>query len=230
MKSSLSHNPSNHLDEFLERHSLRRSPTIDAEFKAIHWAASANVLVNQGYARLKDHDFAKWPAVGFVFNLLHRAFEHMDAAIVAITTGSSSSSEGISRMALESSVSILYILAGQPESRLVAYFKHYKNAEDKRLRNWGEDIQELSEVEKQEHEQAIALRKTGVEAISRFLAKLEDEFRHAGTPLAIEHWPDAFTRFKELGAAPAYRTVYSRMSGAYRCRRNDPIYHRERFG
>lgn len=201
------------VEAFLNRHNLVGSPEIEAESKAIHWTSSANLLVNQGYARLTDHDFTKSPAVGFILQMLHRAFEHTNAAIVAFTTGSLASSEGISRMALESSVSILYILAGKPESRLLAYFAHYKEAEDKRLRNWEDDIQKLTESEKQEHLQAITLRKTGVEAIGRFLTKIKDELQQAGIPLVVEHWPNAFTRFDKLGIAPAYRTVYSRMSG-----------------
>src|SRR5712691_12979127 len=166
---------SNYVDLFLERHGLRRTPIVEAESKAIFWTMAANILVNQGYRRLFDHEFTKTPAVCFVLQLLHRSFEHTDAAIVAFTTGSPGSSEGLSRMAFESSISIRYVLADQPESRLLAYFQHYKNEEERRLRKWREATQKLSEAAKREQAEAIALRTRGVEALSNIIDRLENE-------------------------------------------------------
>jgi hypothetical protein len=204
---------SSYFDDFVERHSLRSNSAIEAEFKGIHWASAANVLINQGYACCTEDDFWQKPAIGLILNLLHRAFEQVDAALVAFTTGSGAASEAVSRVTAELSISILYILGGQAESRLLAFFDNYTQQENKRLRNWMETAQTLPEGSKQEHIRAIEHRRTGVAAILDVMARLRNEFVRAGVPYAVETWPNVAARFEATGHASTYRTVYSRMSG-----------------
>lgn len=205
-------NSAHYAEDFLRRHGLHSTEAVEAESKAIHWASAGNVLVNQGFARLTEADFIQKPAAGFVLHLLHRAFEHLEAAIVAFVTGSGASSESLSRVTVELSVSIQFILAGQQESRLLAFFGNYNHDEEKRLRNWWRTIEALPETEKSEHAKAIGHRQNAVASIAAILARLHDEFRGAGISLAEEAWPNVATRFEKIGDAHGYRTLYSRMS------------------
>jgi hypothetical protein len=186
---------------------------MEAEIKPIHWTAAANVLVNQGYATLAEPEFSREPALGLLLNLLHRAFEHLDAALVAFVTGSAAASEGISRVTVELSVSILYILGGQRESRLLAFLEDYVNVEQKRIRNWSNAVQSLSEPEREEHIREIDRRHSGIVAMSDVLAQLRTGIASAGVTLVKESWPTVAGRFEAIGEVVAYRTVYARMSG-----------------
>ena len=218
-------NVADHLGAFVRRHNLRASPAVDAENSAIYWLSEANILVNQGYGRCTDGTFEAEPAIGLLLNLLHRAFEHMDAALVAFCTNSGASSEALARVATELSVSVRYILLGQRESRLLAFLQQYANEEDRRLRNWTEAANELQEqLEKEQHLAAIAHRGSGIKVIHEIVSMLRHEFGQRVT-LVDERWPSVYSRFEAVGDAPGYRTVYSRMSSQIHSDAEETIRH-----
>src|SRR6266566_4211594 len=99
------------LKKFSERHQLRLTELVRREKVAIQSVSVADILVNQGYSKLNELALVD-PAVGLLLNLLHRNCEHADASIVAFVSGCGSSAEIIARAAVESSVNIIYILAG----------------------------------------------------------------------------------------------------------------------
>lgn len=203
---------SEHYDAFLAQHSLRGSPAIEGERNVIHWSREAVAAVNGAYAQLPEPQFSRWPAVGLLLNLLRRVFEHLDAAIVSFTTASATSSEGLSRAAVELAVSIRYILAGQPETRVAAFLADYVNIEERRLRNWQQEVASLSEPERRVHNQEIERRRSGVVAMGDLVSHLRQEFiAHGASPVA-EAWPNIGARFRAIGDAVSYRTFYARMS------------------
>lgn len=201
-----------YIEDFLRRRNLRRTNSVETEWKGIHWTSEGNVLVNRGYGKLSDDDFLREPAVGFLLNLLHRAVEHLDAGLVAFVTGSTASSEGLSRLVVELSMTIQYILAGQRESRLLAFLDDYLKLEVKRLKTWEESIHTLQGAEKAEQVAAIAYRRSGVKAMKDVWVRLQHDISMAGIPLTTENWPNVLAMFSALGKATAYRTIYMRMS------------------
>jgi hypothetical protein len=54
---------------------------------------------------------------------------------VAFVSGSGSSAEIIARASVESSVNIMYILAGDRAARLLGYFDHYFEEVERRFRS-----------------------------------------------------------------------------------------------
>jgi len=203
---------SEHFEDFLTRHNLGSSPTIEAERHVVHWSSEAIVIVQSEHARLTDAEFMKWPGVGFVLHLLQRAFEHLEAAIVAFVTGSGTSSECLSRATVELAISIEYVLAGHPETRLFAFFDHYLNGEQGRLRNWLRASAECSEPERSVHAREIEHRRSAITALSDLLGRLRQELVTCGVRLGSEEWPKIVTRFEAVGEALSYRTFYGRMS------------------
>ena len=201
-----------YLAQFARRHNLRRRLLLDTQSKAIHWASAAKVLISHGYSQLTDTDLSREPAVGLLLNLLHRAFEHLEASIVALVTGSSASSEALSRVTMELSVTISYILAGPREARLVAFFQNYMDGEQKRLKNWAHSVEAMPVAERGVHEHAIEHRRVGVKEMEHVLELLKREIADSGSILDKHTWPNVADRFEALGEAVAYRTVYSRMS------------------
>jgi hypothetical protein len=105
--------------QFAERRQLKFTDVLKREELAIRTTSIANILVNAAYAAQDDKNLAD-PAVGLLLNMLHRDFEHIEASIVAFVTGSGTSAEVIARAATESSVNILYIVAGDRVQRLRA--------------------------------------------------------------------------------------------------------------
>jgi hypothetical protein len=199
--------------EFVSHHGLVRSPALEFEQKAIHWTCAGNLLVNEGYSTLGDEKLASNAAVGVILTLLHRAFEHLSAAIIAFVTGSGSTSEGVSRVVTELSVSITYMLQGQPESRLLAFFDSYVESEKKRLRTWAEAAKTLPRPEAHEHLESVRHRKGAIDAMEALVLRLRSECSLLGIPIARETWPSVADRFSKIGDVTGYRTFYGRMSG-----------------
>jgi hypothetical protein len=209
---SLPHTAEKHFLDFLERHALCGNPILESESQLIYWTSTANISVNEFYRQVKDDDLWRFPAAGFLVNLLHRNLEHAEAAIVAFTTGSGASSEGLSRVATELAVSILYILDSNPQGRLIAFFRHYLDGENKRLEKWAQAAQDFPEHGCREHLQAIEERRKHCLTIGGTLNRLQSEFASADSAFAEEPWPNVAARFKALDDVAGYRTLYARMS------------------
>ncbi|MGA8691057.1 MAG: hypothetical protein WB662_14415, partial [Methyloceanibacter sp.] len=143
--------------EFAERHHLMLTDFVRGEKVGIASSSAALLLINQGYAQLDDRALSD-PSVGLLLNLLHRNFEHVEAAITAFVTGCGSSAEVVARASVESSVNILYILAGERVSRLRAYFDYYLEEVDSQAVKWKAQIADLKENEAAMHNKAIDRR------------------------------------------------------------------------
>jgi hypothetical protein len=204
---------SEHLHSFVIQHNLRERESAAAELSAIAWARESHVVISQAYGDLLESELERLAASGIILHLLHRAEAHLEAAIVAFTSGSGTSSEALSRATVELSSSIQFILQGQPESRVLAYFEDYLAGERKRLSNWLRVIVHISDGARKIHTRAIELRKTGINEMASVVLMLEQSFVTAGVPLRKERWPDVASRFESIDDALGYRTFYGRMSG-----------------
>jgi hypothetical protein len=192
------------LSDFSERHQLRFTELVKREKVAIQSLSIANILLNQGYSQLDELALTD-PAVGLLLNLLHRNFEHVDASIVALVSGSASSAEIIARAGVESSVNIMYILAGDRAARLLAYFNHYLEGVDRQVEKWRVLVDQLGPDEAKIHHLAIDQRRIANTALRRVV--------HALGIRSLERWPPLIEqRFEAIGDSMAYRTFYARMS------------------
>jgi hypothetical protein len=192
------------LREFTVRHALKPSVLFSREVVAIYSTSIAHAVVNEAYARADD-GVLNDPAVGLLLNMLHRNFEHVEAAVVAFVTGCGASAEVVARAATESSINILYILAGERAPRLHAYFEHYLDEVDRQVEKWRGQIVDLPP-------QAAAIQVQGAEKREAANDGLRQLIRSVmGSPM--ERWPKSLEkRFSGLGHGLAYRTFYARMS------------------
>ena len=204
---------SEHLHSFIEWHGLEEREWVAAELSAIAWARETQAVISHVYGDFPEDELLRLPASGLILHLLHRAQEHLDAAIVAFVTGSGTSSEALSRSTVELSSSIQFILEGQSESRLLAYLEDYVACERKRLQQWERVSEQTSEAVKNVHIMQIEHRRTGVEAMRSVVTVLEQSFLTAGVPIKKERWPDVASRFASIDDSLGYRTYYGRMSG-----------------
>lgn len=200
------------LADFVNRHGLRTTSRVEAETTGIHWANRATALLNEGFVELSDEAKESEPAVGMVLNLLHRAYEHLEAGLVAYATVSPASSEALSRVTMELAVSISYMLMNDRDTRLFSFLRNYILIEEKRLRNWEQATKTLSEEGKEHQLAAIGHRRSGIEVLSAFLDSLRPQLEGKHGHADVLPWPSVASRFEALGLADAYRTVYSRTS------------------
>src|SRR5262249_52548401 len=152
------------------------------EETVVRAVASAHSLINAGYAGLDDTALSD-PAIGIVLQMLHRNFELVEAGVVAFITGCGPSAEVTARAAVEFSVNLAYIVAGVPKNRLRAYFEHYFQAGDRRLKAWQGEIATLSESDARVHQRGIEKRRRWNEALRKFINGVFGE--------AHESWPSS---------------------------------------
>lgn len=205
-----------YVTDFLMRRGLKRTEIVQYETNAIHWTSTADMLIDQGYALLNDDVLRDEPAIGLLRNLLARNFEHVEATLVAFFTKSSEAVEALSRLAMESSVTTMYILIGNRESRMLAFLYDYLAKEEKRLKNWQSIIEKLPNSEKKHHVYAVKKRGDFIKIIrSKRLDRLRDEFNMFSKKLIIEEkWPNIKDRFVKTGHEIVYTTVYGRTSSS----------------
>jgi hypothetical protein len=190
--------------EFAERHHMQAGEHLAREVLPIRAVSLANLLINAGYASLGD-DMLADPAVGLLLNMIHRNFSLADGAILAFATECGEIAEVAARASVESSVNIAYIVLGEPADRIRAYFDHYFATVEKQVNSWNAGIGALSAAEANAHRKAVAQRK---ESNAVLRAAIEGSSKPAS-----ERWPRTIEdRFKALGHAVAYRTIYARMS------------------
>ncbi|MGC1177621.1 MAG: DUF5677 domain-containing protein, partial [Methyloceanibacter sp.] len=190
--------------EFAERHHLMLTDLVRGEKVGIASSSAALLLINQGYAQLDDRALSD-PSVGLLLNLLHRNFEHVEAAITAFVTGCGSSAEVVARASVESSINILYILAGERVSRLRAYFDYYLEEVDSQAVKWKAQVADLKENEAAMHNKAINRRLAANAKVRRVVDAVFGSAR--------ERWAKSINeRFKCIGESLGYRTFYARMS------------------
>ena len=205
-----------YVTDFLRRRGLRRTESVEQEANAIHWTSAAHIMVDQGYALLNDDVLRDEPAIGLLRNLLARNFEHVEATLIAFFTESGEAVEGLSRLAMESSVTTMYILSGNRESRMLAFLYDYLAKEEKRLKNWQSIIEKLPNSEKKHHVYAVRKREDFIKIIrSNRLDRLRDEFKtFSKNPIIEEKWPNIKDRFVKTGHEISYTTIYGRTSSS----------------
>lgn len=202
---------------FLDRHELRDTDLLRRDILPIYWTAFAKILIQQGYTNLSEEIVTTDPTVGLLFSMLDRVFEHVEGAIVAFNTGSPASAEAISRTAVESAVTILYILAvdelDQRMSRLEAYFEDYFDTVDKQVKNWREVITRMSGKEAEAHSRGAQRRENANKQLRQFIESQIATWKATRNISSKIKWPNKkYSQFCEIGEETFYRTVYARMS------------------
>lgn len=196
------------LNDFLKRHLLDKKITGRMQIP-IYWASCALTLLNDGCT---DHSerLSQEPTWALLWNMVHRASEQVEGAVVALLTGCGAPAEVVSRAAIELSVSISYILVEDRRSRLISYFTDYVDRVSKDVKNWRAVAEKMSPPDRDIHLKAIHTREHAKDALAGVVDRLRVEFgQHLSTP--SKPWPDISKRFQGIGKESGYRTVYARL-------------------
>lgn len=189
---------------FAERRGLELTEVVRFEELLIRSMLEAHVSITDGYAELPDSAHEEG-AIAILLQMLHRNFEHVEAAIVSFVTGGGSSAEVVARASIELSTSIGYVLIGDRPARVGAWFAQHVSDVDAQIARWEASVATLAGADLAIHQAAIAQRKAGAAALRHGLQLL-------GLP-DTEKWPRTVAeRFAAMGDHVCYRTVYARMS------------------
>ena len=197
------------LETFLRQHSIDKTVAKTAA-APIYWVSRAIALLNIEYLKHSNR-LSHEPTLGLLRNMVQRAYEQVEGALVTLVTGCGSSSEVAARAALELSASILYILSKNRNDRLLAYFVFYVGKVDKEVKNWRALTENMPPNTKTLHLSAINNRTKANDALRLVLARLRTEFGpHLVAP--NEKWPANISNlFKDINKESTYRTVYARL-------------------
>lgn len=200
------------IDSFLDRFSRQHSVLLDAlpeaERHGIYHTLRCQDVLDADLATLSADVLSSDAVIGVVRQLLARCAEHVEGALAAFATSSGASAELISRVAIESAVTIRFILR-DPHPRLAAYLRHYVDDVDKQVRHWRKVAGSLPGDTQLVHEAACDQREASNRAMRSFVDRLEQELLGSRPP---EKWPAQVSeRFRELDDEVTYRTVYARL-------------------
>jgi hypothetical protein len=146
-----------------------------------------------------------------LINLLGRVFEHAQAMLVSLSTGSPASAEALARVVVEGSVNVMYLAALGDSGTLVQFFRSWLGEHEKKLTEWKQMI------EGEQHASAVLPM---IEERRQLIASLQDFVSHNAIQCNIDtskstEWPKSLLkRFEVLGRKTDYYTSYHRLSGA----------------
>jgi len=145
-------------------------------------------------------------------NLMSRIYEHAQAMLVALATGSPASCEALGRTVVEGAVNLMYLATVGDASTLVAFLDSWVQEHNKKLGEWNRRIQDSEHAESVGR--MIAERKELVNGYVKYLSLVQtqcqiDEARGSYA------WPSTLLkRFELLRRQTDYYESYHRLSGA----------------
>jgi len=193
------------ITDFIERHRIEDSSQVHDDASAIHWMTQAWCAYVSDHNNASEEFHETEYSHGLVKTMLKRAYDHVEASIVALVTDSTASAEVLSRAVVEASMNVRYVIRGEPFSRLGTYFWNFIREDAKAIQNWEKELIGLSKVEADAIQPMIDRRWERNRGSKMFVADL---FGHCSTD---EKWPNIAEKFKAVEESMTYRTVYSRM-------------------
>lgn len=147
-----------------------------------------------------------------LLNLLGRIFEHAQAMLVAVSTGSPASAEALARIVVEGSMNVMYLAALGDSGTLIRFFRSWLSEHDRKLTEWKQKIQ--GEAYADRVSAMIEERRGVVVGLESYLKLVETQYS-IDTATPSSEWPKSlFKRFEALGRETDYYESYHRLSGA----------------
>lgn len=147
-----------------------------------------------------------------LLNLMSRNYEHAQAMLVALATGSPASCEALGRTVVEGAVNLMYLATLGDASTLVAFLDSWVREHDKKLAEWRKRVQGSEDAD--QIGKMIAERKGLVDGYLNYLSLIQTQCQIEDAQGA-NIWPSTLLkRFEQLGRQTDYYESYHRLSGA----------------
>lgn len=146
------------ISEFESYHSITVPQWWDSGRKLLATLLTARSVTKSALRGISPSVLNNEPIFGMVFHLFERTYEHVAASLVCFATANAATAEVASRVAIESSVNIRFILCGDRNSLALAWLRDYISQDTKQINEWEKLIQSLTTNEKAVHAPRIATR------------------------------------------------------------------------
>lgn len=211
----------NYLKDFRKQFKLDPKANLQTVQLAVESVYEAQKI---GYSYLSEIE-PSCPKDGFrihaFLNLMSRIYEHAQAMLVALATGSPASCEALGRIVVEGSINLMYLAVLGNPSTLVAFLESWVQEHNKKLVEWNKRLQVSPGAERVG--KMIAARQEAMDAYASYLSivKGQCEIEEAQGSYA---WPSTMLkRFEALGRETDYYESYHRLSGASHITGEDTI-------
>lgn len=200
---------------FAETRGLKLTPRLYEVGLASYWVINGMFVLREELGLRTDWQYHE-PAWWLLYAALERVFEHAEASVIALGTGSFATAEVIARVTVEAAINVRYILKGHPFERLLDYFSDYIKSEREKVDKWQNILRTLDEDERKISLDKILQKTAALDGYEEKLRQVAEKIHPPvdGQPVIYQpqRWPNAFDRFVAVGDAHAYRTVYSALS------------------
>ncbi len=201
-----------HLPAF--RKSFRLDPKADLRDVAIAVEAiyQANEVAMSYLGEIDPQENSTGLRIHSLLNLLGRVFEHAQAMLVSLATGSPASSEALARIVVEGSVNIAYLAAKGNAATLIRFFRTWLREHERKLSEWKVEV--VNEPYGARVTSMIDERQQLVVGLAAYLDQVEENCSLKNAQ-DVPDWPKSlFKRFEALGRQTDYYESYHRLSGS----------------
>lgn len=149
------------------------------------------------------------PIDGLLITQATRMFKVVSGMLSLLTLGQAQQAEILSRTAMESALTLLYIAQGDSGARFIQFFEHYIAQEKEQNRKWLKELTSQPEPWKKDHEERIRNKNSSLEATERFLQVFAAQI--GATFPSDKGFPNFVSICTTLNKAIEHRTVYMAM-------------------
>ena len=196
--------------DFAHRHNILNTPMVQRETLAIYWTLRTKLEVDN---ELKEHTEKlnqTDPLCALLLSMLDRTFEYTEGSIAALVTGSTASSEVITRTVVESAINLLVVLVDDKNgSRLSQYFACYFDKEQEEIDKWIKLAANMKGEESDVHRSSALGKRNAINQLKQYTNTALSQIGLPTTEKLEKRWPDVAGRFHCLKLDIDYRTLYA---------------------
>lgn len=195
---------------FAKRYSMgefRKSRVFSNSLRILELARSGLDMFFREETQLFDYD----PGFLAIYDVYGRCHRLISSTMNSILRDDFASAEILARASTETCVNALYLLKGDRTENVVSYFNHHLAAKKNNINKWEES---LASDDSSQYQKFMRRKiKKAREDVALYKRLLVDAFSMDGVDFkTYKAWPNHHDRFKAVGFATHYRTVYSALS------------------
>jgi len=212
----------NHLATFRKKFKIAPKADLSNVLTAVDAIYESSRIATDYLGELDPPDNKSGFRIHSLLNLFGRVFEHSEAMLVAMATGSPASAEALARIVVEGSMNVMYLATLGTPSTLIQFFRSWLTEHGRKLAEWKETIQGESYADRVS--KMIEERSEVVRGLCLYVDEIERQCLIEPVQKNTE-WPKSlFNRFEAMGRKTDYYESYHRLSGASHLTGEDTIF------
>ena len=202
----------NHISKFRKTFKIDPKANLSEVAVAVGAIYEADQIATAYLGEIDPTDNSAGFRIHSLLNLLGRTFEHTQAMLVAVSTGSPASAEALARIVVEGSMNVMYLATLGDSGTLLRFFRSWLSEHNRKLTEWKLKIQ--GEAYANKVSAMIEDRRGVIVAFEAYLTLVETQCSIKTTAPSAD-WPKSlFKRFEAMGRETDYYESYHRLSGS----------------